>query len=173
MSYLRELILAEHSKNQRDRIISYIGTDKEKVAELMSLFFADEDPKIRQRAAYVVGFLEDIHYGILQPFYSRMVQNLSVKGHHNAIVRNTIRVVKERPLSEDDAGLIIDQCFKYLEDNSVKVAIRAWSLEAIYYHGNQYAELMEELKLMIEDHLPYALPAYKTKARGVLKKLSN
>ncbi len=50
MSYIKTLLLAEHSKAQTDKILAYIGNDSARFDELMQLFFHDEY-RVVQRAA--------------------------------------------------------------------------------------------------------------------------
>lgn len=47
---LLKLLREEHSKKQTDRIVNYIGDDKQRFAILMKLFFKGEY-RITQRAA--------------------------------------------------------------------------------------------------------------------------
>jgi hypothetical protein len=48
---LLKLLRAEHSKKQTDRIVDYIGADKDRFALLMKLFLQGEY-RITQRAAW-------------------------------------------------------------------------------------------------------------------------
>lgn len=168
---IEQLILAEHSRNQRDRIIDYVNTDKSKLQEFMSLFFKGS-AVVKQRAAYVVGTIEDFYPDVLTIYYHEMVKNLQREGLHHAIPRNTLRVLTNKRLDEEHTGILLDLCFNYLKNHSLPVAIRAFSLTVIYEHGKKYPELMNELKLIIEDHLPFALPAFKYRGQKILKALS-
>jgi hypothetical protein len=47
---LLKLLRAEHSKKQTDRIVAYVGDDKERFAAMINLFFKGEY-RITQRAA--------------------------------------------------------------------------------------------------------------------------
>ena len=170
MNTLEDLILAEHSKNQKDRIIEFIKDDSKKIKQLMVLFFEGE-PKVKQRASYVVGSIEDIYPKVLKKYYPQIVMNLKKEKLHNSIPRNSLRILTDAPLDEEHTGILLDLCFGYLEDNSLPVAIRAFSITCLYEHGNKYPELMTELKLILEDHLPFAKPAYKFRAKAVIKEI--
>jgi len=52
---LLKLLREEHSKKQTDRIVSYIGADKERFAILIQLFFKGEY-RITQRAAWPLSY---------------------------------------------------------------------------------------------------------------------
>lgn len=171
LAMLKKLILEEHSKSQKNLIIDFLGSNPEQLPLFMELFFAG-DKVVKQRASYVVGSIEDIYPGVLKPYYQELVKNLLQDGLHNSIPRNTLRVLANKKLDEEHTGVLLDLCFGYLENHSLPVAVRAFAITAIYEHGNQYPELMNELKLLVENHLPHALPAYRYRAHDVLKKLS-
>jgi len=128
---LEQLILEEHSKKQRDRIIDYINTDSKKVSELIDLFL-NGSPVVQQRSAYVIGSIEDVYPQILKPFYPSIVTNLCRDKLHPAIPRNTLRLVEKVELDEEHTGIFLDVCFRYLENISLPVAIHAFSLTCIY-----------------------------------------
>ena len=63
---IREALLEEHSKSQRNKIVKYIGTDKKKFAELMRVFFGNEN-RMTQRAAWPLSYSVAEHPELITP----------------------------------------------------------------------------------------------------------
>jgi hypothetical protein len=170
---LREALLAEHSKALTLQIVSYIGDDKERFGELMHLFLNDV-PRITQRSAWAVGYVAENSPHLIEPYLVSMLQNLSKNKVHDAIARNTVRALKEMPnlenQSEEVVGLLVDVCFRYLEDPSVAVAIKAFSMIILDRLCVREPDLLNEMLPLIEDQLPHATPAFKGIGMKILTK---
>lgn len=53
---LRETILAEHSKAQKNLIVEWVGNNQQRFDELVNLFLQDEY-RVTQRAAWPLSFI--------------------------------------------------------------------------------------------------------------------
>lgn len=164
---LEQLILEEHSRAQAQKIIAYLGTDAQRLEVFMACFF-EGTGVVRQRSAAVVGKIEAHHPNLLHPYYAQMVEQLAGPHLHPAVLRNTLRVMENKQLNERLAGLLVDACFGFLEDNSCPVAVQAFSITCIFNHGRSFPSLIAELKMIIEPRLEWAKPAYRHRAREVL-----
>src|SRR6185312_9479450 len=91
---LSKLLRAEHSKKQTDRIVGYIGSDRDRFAGLMKLFFEGEY-RITQRAAWPLSYCVRQHPGLITPYYKRLLDNLGRKDIHPAVIRNTLRLLQD------------------------------------------------------------------------------
>lgn len=60
-------------------------------------------------------------------------------------------------------------CFKYLESPDEAVAIKAFSLTVPGRLAKKYPEIVPEIKLIIEEQLPYQSAAFKSRAKNFLK----
>lgn len=68
------------------------------------------------------------------------------------------------------AGLLINFCFEALTDMNKPVAVKAISMTIIYAFGAEEPDLLNELKLIIEDMAEYMSPAFKGRARQLFGK---
>ncbi len=171
---IQQVLEAEHNKPQILRIIAYIGDDTERFDELMNCFFAD-NYRLCQRASWAVGDIGEKKSHLLEPYLERLLLNINQPTHHDAIIRNTMRVFKALPTIPDDLlGLTVDTSFRYMIDPSVAVAIRMFSMRVLHNVCRQVPELKEELRLTIEDMIQYETrPGILSAGRDVLKKLSS
>src|SRR6201986_385170 len=91
---LYRLLLEEHSKKQTDRIVKYIGKDKDRFAVLIELFFKGEY-RITQRAAWPLSYCVREHPELIHPYFKRLLDNLARKDIPAAVIRNTVRLLQD------------------------------------------------------------------------------
>ena len=166
---LKEEIIRDHSKEQAIRLTNYIGNDSDKFAELMELFFSSEY-RINQWASWMVSHCADRHPGLLKPYLERMIKNLD-NPVHDAVLRNTIRIFQDIEIPEPLMGELADKCYKYLENPQYPVAIRVFSMTVLYNISLIWPELQPELKMIIQEHLPFGSAGFQSRGKKILKNL--
>ena len=66
----------------------------------------------------------------------------------------------------------LNHCFKYLESGDEPVAIKVFSMTILYNLSNKIPEIKNELKILIENQLPFSSAGYKSRGSKILKKLN-
>jgi hypothetical protein len=162
---------AEHSKALTMRIVQYVGDDADRLAELMVCFFSD-NWRLCQRGSWPVVFIAEKNPQLLAPYLERMILNLN-NPVHNAVVRNTLRIMRELPTIPDDLlGLTADVCFRYVMSPSIAIAIRAFSMHVLAKICQKEPDLTAEVRILCEDWLQSETSAgIRSVAKEVLKKL--
>ena len=74
-------------------------------------------------------------------------------------------------IPEEYQSQLIDQLFELLSDPKEESAVKAFAMTVAYNVVKQYPELGQELKIIIEDQLPYATPSFKSRAKRIINKL--
>ncbi|MBI3882880.1 MAG: hypothetical protein HY305_01310 [Sphingobacteriales bacterium] len=143
---LREEILFEHSKAQCNKILAWVGDSQQRFDELFNLFLKDEY-LVTQRAAWPLSY--DIH---------------------NAIKRNTVRLLQSIFIPKKFQGEVMNICFNYVADPKEAVAVKAFSLTILGNLAKEYPEIVPEIKLLIEEQLPRQTAAFKSRAKKLLNK---
>ncbi|BDC98426.1 hypothetical protein [Persicobacter psychrovividus] len=64
-------------------------------------------------------------------------------------------------------------CFNALEQNSTPTAIRVFAMDTAFQLLKYFPELVNELIVLVEDHLPVATTGFKNRAGKLLPKLYN
>ena len=164
---LKQTLLEEHSKKQCDKIVSYIGSDKKLFAELMKLFFEGQY-RVTQRAAWPVSYCVKNHPQLIDPFFKPLLDNLEKKGLHDAVKRNTVRLLQSVIVPKKFHGQLMNICFDFLQSNETAVAIKAFSLTILKNLSKQYPEIIPELKLIIQERWEHETQAFKTRARKII-----
>lgn len=166
---IRAEILTEHSKQNALRIAQYIGNDSKKFSELIDCFLGKEY-RVTQRAAQVVSNCADKHPELLLPHLDNIISNLQ-SPVHIAVKRNTLRVLQDMELPDHLLGPAADICFKILESGSEPVAVKVFAMAVLANICQKVPELKNELRILIEDQMPYSSAAFKSRGSKILRRL--
>ena len=169
---IHQLLKEEHSKKQTDRIVRYIGNDKTRFAVLIELFFQGEY-RITQRAAWPLSYCVREHPGLILPYFKRLLDNLSRKDIHVAVVRNTVRLLQDVDIPKRFHGRVMSTCFDFIQKPETPIAVKAFSLTILSRLAVDYPDIGTELKLIIDEQWDQAPPAFRSRARAALKALAS
>jgi hypothetical protein len=168
---LREDLLREFSKAHTVDIARKIGANQEDFEELITLFLGKEY-RVTQRAAWVVSHCADEHPWLIEKHIEPMILNLQ-KPVNDAVKRNTLRVLRYVEIPEDLMGIAADICFKYLLSGKEPVAVKVHAMDVLFNITRKFPELKEELKLAIEDQMPFGSAGFRSRGGKILKSLNN
>lgn len=166
---LRAEILREYSKPQALKIANYIGDDNERFSELITLFLEDEY-RVTQRAAWIVSHCSDQHPQLLHPYLEKIIANLG-GDIAIAVKRNTVRILQFVDIPEKLMGTLANYCFKYLTDAKEPIAVKVFSMTILANIAKKFPEMKDELRMAIEDQMPYGSSGFLSRGRKVLKAL--
>jgi hypothetical protein len=167
---LREQILKEHSKAQCRVIVNWVGANQQRFDELFNLFLTDEY-RVVQRAAWPVSYCVISYPNFITKHWSSLIKNLQKPNLHNAVKRNSIRLLQDIAIPKKYQGQIMNICFSYVENPVETVAVKAFSLTVLGNLAKQYPEIIPEIKLLIEEQLGRQTAAFKSRAKMFLKEV--
>jgi hypothetical protein len=167
---LRDEILKEHSKRQTDKIIRYVGTNQTKFDELVELFLKGEY-RVTQRAGWPLSYIAIEHPEMIRKHLKKLLLNVQKPELHNAVIRNTVRLLQFVEIPKSLQGLAAEVCFAFLNDRKQPIAIRCFSMTVLGNLCKSYPELKNELKISIEENLPYSTAGFKARVRKVMKEI--
>ena len=167
---LRDQILKEHSKANCDAIVKWVGDSQQRFDELFDLFLNGEY-RVVQRAGWPLSYAVSAHPKFIQKHFSRLLKNLQKPGLHNAVRRNTIRLLQDVTIPQRFQGQVMDLCFDYIHSPTEAIAVKAFALTVLDNLSQQYPEIKPELKTIIEDRWDYETAAFHSRAKRILKKL--
>lgn len=113
------------------------------------------------------------HPEFIKNNFKKLINNLQKPGIHDAIKRNTLRLLPVVPIPEKYEGIVMDICFKYVETLHEAVAIKSFAITILGKFAKKYPEIIPELKYLIEDHVPHQTAAFKSRANKILKEFSS
>ena len=161
-------ILKADFKDQVVRVAAEISSDENKFAELMKLFFSHENT-YAQRASWVMMHCTDRYPWLVRPYLEKLVKNL-YQSPGEATKRNTVRLLQFIDIPEALWGEVIEICFRYLTGNEA-IAIKVFSMSVLFNLSLKVPEIGTELKVVIEDQLPYGSAGFKSRANKILANL--
>lgn len=164
---IRQALLAEHSKRQTMAIVEYIGDDAVRFAELMKLFFAN-DYRLTQRAAWPMNYCAEANPPLIYPYLPKLLNCLSREDGHAAVKRNIVRLLQYIEIPKKLTGKVYSLCVDLIEDQSEPVAVRAFALTVASRIAKAEPALLNELQLIIRQHLSHATIAFQKRAQEIL-----
>ena len=167
---IRLEVLKEHSKKQTLHIAKAVGNDPNKFAEVMRLFFANEY-RVTQRIAAVVNACFTAHPELLQAYLKPMLQNLSKPGLHDAVKRNTVRILQFVEIPEALQGLAYEQCMHLFLNHEEPIAVKVFAMQVMENICHVQPELSEELMLLIREQMPYGSTGFCNRGSKIIKRL--
>lgn len=167
---IEKALAEEHTKAQKDRIVAYIGSNKDRFAVLMALFLNGEY-RITQRAAWPLSYCVREHPELIGPYFKALLENLEKTGLHVAVVRNTMRLLQEVDIPKKYHGRVMSTCFDNIQAPATPIAVKAFSLTVLEQLSATYPEILPEIKMIIEEQWDQAPPAFRSRAKKILKKI--
>jgi len=167
---IKTALLKEHSKKQCNAIVKWVGNDQKRFDELFDLFLHDEY-RVVQRAGWPISYCVEKHPELIKKHFAPFIKNLGKKGIHDAVKRNSVRLLQYVSIPEKFHGEVMDICFRYITSPTEAVAVKAFSLTVLQNLARQYPEIINEIKLVIEERWDYETIAFKTRAKKLMKEL--
>jgi len=164
---IRQALLDEHSTRQTAAIVDYIGCDEARFGELMAAFFAGPY-RVTQRAAWPMSNCVELHPELIGPYLPKLIDLLKRDDFHNAVRRNVVRLLQFIDVPQQYAGKVYSDCIDLLNDPNEPVAVRVFSMTVAAKIARSEPDLMNELRLVIREHLPNASPGFLARARKLI-----
>ncbi|HVU96324.1 MAG TPA: hypothetical protein VHE34_13935 [Puia sp.] len=170
MMDILESLKQEHSKKQTDRIVAFVGADKKRFARLIELFFKGEY-RVTQRAAWPLSYCVRAHPELIEPYFKPLLDNLARKDIHVAVIRNTVRLLQDVAIPKKHQGRVMSTCFDFLQSPETPIAVKAFSLTVLSNLSKEHPDIRGELKLIIEEQWERSAPAFRARAKRVLRQM--
>jgi hypothetical protein len=167
---IRRTLVQQHSKANANKIADYVGHNRPRFKQLVKVYLAGPY-KITQRAAWPLSICVERYPHLAASHLGSLLSYLAVPGIHDAVKRNTLRLLQFVEIPARFHGKVIDICFKYLQGNQEPVAVKVFAMTVLGRLVKNLQELKRELRLTIEDLLPYASAGFVSRARKVIKEL--
>ena len=165
---LLSMLHNEHTKSQTDKIVQYVGCDKERFADLLQLFLKGE-PRITQRAGWPLSYCVRQYPELITPYFKHILDNLDKGNLHVAIIRNTMRLLQDVAIPKKFQGRVMNTCFDFIQSPTTPIAVKAFSLTVLQNLSKDYPDILPELKLIIEEQWDQSTPAFRSRAKRILK----
>jgi hypothetical protein len=149
--------------------VKYIGHDAKRFDQLIQLFLSDTY-RISQRAAWPLSYCVEEYPELIKPHLAKVLKLLGKQGAPDAVKRNIVRFLQFIEIPKNHIGVVADTCFS-LMDPKEPIAVRVFSMSVLANITRHEPDLKKELRIIIEDQLPFASAGFRARAKKVLKEL--
>lgn len=169
---IRYELLADpyQSKWKAMKVAEYACTSPEAFRELMHCFESDEY-RLAQRAAYSVSMATDLHPELIEPYIGVLIGQLKRTDVHDAIIRNSARILQDVTIPAEFHGELMDAAFGIVSNRQITIAIRTFCLTILFNLSKIYPEIRKELRVLIEESIEFEPPAFVSRGRKILKRI--
>lgn len=143
--------------------------DEQKVVHLLG-FILSENSAVSDRACWVLRKCFDLKPEYFASQISKMIIHLKKAECSDPLKRNFLHIIGHSEIPEKNLGTITNICFDWLIDFNQKVATRAFSLHVLGVVCEKEPGLIPELTLIMNEQWNYESPAFRSKAKKLLKK---
>ena len=164
---IRSEILKEHSKQNALRVAWIAGSDPQLLKELIDITLGD-DTETGRKAAWALRHCYENRLINFDPHITRLIRFLNRKNIHHAVKRNILGILRTVKIPEKHKGDLLDQCFSYLESGRETIAVKAFSIDIITNIASGEPAILKELRIVLEDQLPYASAGLKSKTSKII-----
>ena len=161
--------LIDSSRFVGDLVAGNVGYDPQHYAEILELVLHENMP-ISSRAGRVLNICTENNPSLFSPHIQTVIDEIK-KGRE--LHRSLLKVFAEIPydLDEEQEGVLVDACFKWLSDDSTSVAVKIYCMGILSMSAIKEPDLIPELISVLEDIIPYGTPGIKNKAGRTIKQL--
>jgi hypothetical protein len=167
---LEKELLKKQTLVQCNRIIKYIGDKELQFAELMKLFFGGEY-RLTQHAAWPMSYCIQKYPILAKPYLKKFIDQLSDSNAHTTAKRNIVRLLQFVEIPKRFHGKLMNICFQFISNPEEAIAVKAFSLSILSNLVKIYPEILPEIKTVIEARWEFETPAFRSRARKILKQV--
>jgi hypothetical protein len=153
-------------------IASRIDDDPTLFSELIHIFLTGGWRTNQRVATPLILCLKQFPH-LIAPHLESLISNLRNPIMHDAVKRNTLRILQDVEIAADCQAEVTEICFDLLTNNKTPIAIKVFAMTVLGNIAMQLPELKNELVIVIEDLLPYGSAGFVSRGSKIIKKLKS
>ncbi len=161
--------LVDSSRLVGNIVAEKVGENPEHYKQILDIVLTDEIP-MSSRAGRVLDFCTIKNPGLITPHIARIFNQIK-KGQ--CLHRSVLKIFSELPVTftEEQEGMLVDACFKWLADDSQAVAIKVYCMEILGKFAQKEPGIIPELVSILEEQIPTGTAGIKSRSRKIIRKL--
>jgi hypothetical protein len=168
---IKKEILKLRSKSQIINIVKYIGAHADRFNILVTNYL-NGPYQVSQRASWAISHCVENRPELIKPHLKKVLHFASKPGVHDSVKRNTMRLLQFIEIPKKYQGHVVELAFHFLQNKKEPIAVKAFSMTVLSRLIKNEPDLKKELRLIIEDQIPFSSPGFKSRAKKVLTELS-
>lgn len=166
---IRAKLLSVHSKECASLVANHVLGHPDEFGKLIQFMLKDEY-RVAQRAAWPLGIVGSQRPEWLLPYFEDILRCLE-NPPHDAASRNIYRILQNLSIPEAYEGELLEFAMRDLQNPKTAIAIKVFSMTVAFNIASKYQDLLPELRLIIEENLPFGSAGYKSRAKKILAKI--
>ncbi|WP_339816284.1 hypothetical protein [uncultured Imperialibacter sp.] len=166
---MEEELMRDRSKQNVERMANQMGDEPAQFGLLMDIFF-DGSYRATQYSAHLLGKCCDLHPHLILPYLGKMIDLLDEEVH-DSLKRNILRTMQFVDIPEEHWDKTVQYCFELLQSRKEPIAVKVFGMTVLANLCEKLPELKNELRIIIEDQMPYGSAGFKSRGSKILKKL--
>lgn len=154
------------NKNEAAAIAKKACSSEAHFNELMMCFLSGEY-RLAQRAAWCVSHAVALQISFIFPYIKQLVNQLLRKDVHNAVIRNSLRILKQIHIPRQHHGEVMNACFAFIEKSETPIAVKAFALSILHKLSLIYPDIQQELEMIAALHINNESAAIKSVAKKI------
>ena len=167
---LKELIMQEYSKVHANLVAEYILSKPELMPELLDIIYLFDDP-VSKRASWSLKILSEKDSSIIDPYVDLMVDMLP-KTNDIPILKLVLATLRMTHIPENKQGELLQFTSEVLTDSGSSIASLIYSIDIFYKLSVKEPDLLNELRIMLEQLIPNGSPGVKNKCHKLIRKIN-
>ena len=147
-------------------IVDYIDNSQSRYDTAMQMML-NPDPQVHQKAAWVIQHSSERHPYLIKKHIRKVVLNLFKEDIHDSVKRASLRSLDLIEIPEKYWGETVEICFQLLQGHD-PTGVKMFAMCVLHSIAKKLPELNNELKLVLEEQLPYGTAGFKSRARKIL-----
>lgn len=173
MDIEKALLKPKHlQKEVAEQIARSVSGTKKDFTDLLSLI-ASDNVALCKRAAWCFSLAAKLKPDWTDECQEQLVALLSKNNPQDALLRNTLRILRDCQLHRDLYDQLAYYCFEFVQDPAMPIAIRAFAMHILGQIGQALPEIRPEVKAIIEFHFEQGAAGLKSSGKSVLKAWAN
>lgn len=171
MNLVKEL-LSEQSKSRKDKIVDYIGSNPKRFGQLIKLFLAGPY-RVTQRASWPLSYCVQQYPQLITPYLKKLLAVISSDNPPEAAKRNIYRTLQFTSIPKSLQGRTYELAIATVTTPSEAIAVRVFALTVAGNIAKENPDLRNEIRLIIEDQLPFGSAGFVSRSKKILKALKH
>jgi hypothetical protein len=134
--------------------------------------FLGNDPLLVQRSSWIVSICVETYPGLAAPWLKQLLRRTQDTGVHVAVKRNVVRLLQFVEIPRTLQGKVTNLCFDFLSAIDAPIAVKAFAMTVLANIAEEEPDLKQEIKLVIEEMLPYGSAGIQSRGKKILKRFS-
>lgn len=156
------------SKRTLIQIVDYVIDKESRLKQLVNLLVMG-NAAVAGRSSWSLSYCAELRPNWIRPHIGKLIRFMEKGDGIVAARRGVMRTLQFAQIPARFHARALNVCFRLLADPHESIAVKVFAMTVAAGVAKENPELKKELRIVIEDQLPYAGPGFRARARKVLK----